>query len=154
MSEAMLFAISLAITVFGLVASYRSARRRGLASGMRGAAWSLVPLGATMTGVTKFATDLVFSPMKWAGVVLAGLAVVLYMVSGVMLRRGVNEGPQEQPAVGESGRKARKAGRKGADGSGARPAVGPSSPAARPADAGLDPDLADIEEILRRRGIQ
>lgn len=143
MSDEMLFIISLGITMLGLVASYGVAKRRGVASGMRGAAWSLVPLAATMTGVTEFVTDLVFSPAKWAGVVLAGLAVVLYMTSGVMLRRGVTDA-EDKPSVRD--RKSRKQG-KGERGSQQRAVE-------KHQDAALDPDLKEIEDILRRRGIQ
>ncbi|REF01000.1 hypothetical protein [Thermomonospora umbrina] len=156
MSDAVLFMISFGVTLLGLVASYGVAKRRGIASGMRGAAWSAVPLAATLTGVTEFVTDLVFSPAKWAGVALAGLAVVLYMVSGVMLRRQVEGGEGGRGEVGDEtsrgrGRKGRaeSAGSAGGAGRARRPrAVEP------PAGTPGDPDLAEIEEILRRRGIQ
>ncbi|HEX2314200.1 MAG TPA: hypothetical protein VHJ17_10715 [Thermomonospora sp.] len=138
MSDAVLFMISLGVTLLGLVASYGVAKRRGIASGMRGAAWSAVPLAATLTGVTEFVTDLVFSPAKWAGVALAGLAVALYMVSGVMLRRQVDGGERERPVGGAA--KERRA--------------RPKRAVERPAAAPVDPDLAEIEDILRRRGIQ
>jgi hypothetical protein len=144
MSDAMLFAISLAITALGLVASYGVAKRRGTASGLRGAAWSVVPLAATLTGVTEFVTDLVFSPAKWVGVALAGLAVVLYVVSGAMLRRGAADGGGRRGVAGPLGGAPR-----GQAGGARQRAVEKSSGA--PA---MDPDLQEIEEILRRRGIQ
>ncbi|GAA3203902.1 hypothetical protein [Actinocorallia longicatena] len=128
MSDALLFTISLAITALGLFASWGAAKRRGTASGLRGAAWSLVPLGFYLTGLTEFLSDLVFSPVKWAGVVTLGAAGALYVVSGVKLRT-----PKEP-------RQARP---------GERPAV---SRGQKP-DANLGDDLGDIEEILRRRGI-
>lgn len=141
MDDVFLFAVSLAVTLLGLAGSLRAYRRRGVASAMRGTAWSLVPMAAYLTGLTAWATDLVFSPVKWAGIVLLGLAGVLYLVSGVMLRRG----------AGGTG--------SGKEAAGARPAVprGARRQAEQPIEprrsADVDPDLADIENILRRRGI-
>lgn len=143
MSDAAIFAISLGVTLVGLVASWGVYRRRGAASGARGAALSLVPLAASMTGVTKFFADLVFSPMKWAGVVVAGLAVVLYLASGAALsRRAMTEGEDSGAS-----RKAPKQKRAGA-GKEPKGAVGGPAPTAG------DPDLAEIEDILRNRGIK
>lgn len=136
MGDFFLFSISLGITVLGLVASWRVARRRGVASGMRGAAWSLVPMAAYLTGFTEWMTGLVFNPVKWAGVAVLGLAGVLYVVSGVMLRRGAGSAGVE---VGDGG--------KATEGTRAKGEV------ERPQQAAADPDLAEIENILRKRGI-
>ncbi|GAA4601198.1 hypothetical protein GCM10023195_02720 [Actinoallomurus liliacearum] len=141
MSDVLLFTISLAATVLGLLGSWAAYRRRGAASGMRGAAWSMVPMGAYLTGLTKFLSDLVFSPVKWAGVALFGLGALLYVASGVMLRKA-------PAADGGSGRKnAPKSAPKGAAAKGElqsrRPTAGPA----------VDPDLAEIEQILKNRGI-
>ncbi|MFG2001337.1 hypothetical protein ACGFNU_19530 [Spirillospora sp. NPDC048911] len=138
--------ISYGITLLGLVISWGVYKRRGAASGMRGAALSLVPAALAMTGVTDFVTGLVFSPVKWAGVVLAGLAVVLYLTSGVMLSRRAESGE----AVAEGKRKGKKA-PKAAKQSRAKGAVERSGGGA---SAALDPDLAEIEDILRNRGIK
>lgn len=148
MDDFLLFAISLGLTVVGLVASWGAYRRRGAASGMRGAAWSLVPMGAYLTGTTKFLTDLALSPSKWAGVVVVGLAVVLYMVSGVLLRRGTGQGDAAGPADAAKARKAPKA----AKGPARRPAKG-AVEQSKPDASGLGDDLGDIQDILKRRGI-
>src|SRR6516165_10837544 len=87
-------------------------RRRGLGSGLRWAAWSLLPLAAYLTGsiemfwkmgvaIGDFAKAFVFSPKVWAGIALAGLAVVLFVVSGPMRRRGVGRDQDKEAA--ESG---------------------------------------------------
>ncbi|MFA1555432.1 hypothetical protein [Actinomadura chokoriensis] len=105
MSDAAIFAISLGVTLVGLVISWGAYRRRGAGTGLRGAALSLVPLAAALTGVTEFFIDLAFSPVKWAGVGVAGLAVLLYLTSGAMLsRRDAASGGGK--AAGEGGRKA------------------------------------------------
>lgn len=139
----MLLLLSLGITVLGLLGSWAVYRRRGAASAMRGTAWSLVPMGAYLTGTTKFLSDLVFSPSKWAGVIVVALAVVLYVVSGTMLRRGAGQAEQRSakkdiPKTAKAPTERRP---KGAVEQG------------KPDLAGLGDDLGDIEEILKRRGI-
>jgi hypothetical protein len=138
MSDFFLFTISLAVTVLGLAGSWAAVRRRGIASGMRGAAWSTVPLAAYLTGLTKFLADLAFSPVKWVGVALFGLGAVLYVTSGGMLRRGGGERKEVAEPKGES----KSAAKGGKD----RAAIEKRSPA-------TDPDLAEIEQILKNRGI-
>lgn len=141
MSDVLLFTISLAVTALGLLGSWGAYRRRGLASGMRGAAWSMVPIGAYLTGLTKFLADLALSPVKWTGVALLGLGGLLYVTSGVMLRRGA-----VAPPAGE--RKGASAGERKTTSAGPAPkaSLERRAPAA-------DPDLAEIEEILKKRGI-
>ncbi|MEU9871881.1 MULTISPECIES: hypothetical protein [Actinomadura] len=141
MSDAAIFAISLGVTLVGLVISWGAYRRRGAGTGLRGAALSLVPLAAALTGVTEFFVDLAFSPVKWAGVAVAGLAVLLYLASGAMLsRRG---GADDGRAAAKSGDGRRSAGRGGKPGRGVE----------GPAPGGGDPEMAEIEKILRDRGI-
>lgn len=143
MSDTAIDLISLGVTLVGLVISWGVYRRRGAASGMRGAALSLVPLAAAMTGVTEFFVDLAFSPVKWAGVGVAGLAVLLYLTSGAMLSRragGGSDGGGKAAARGKGEPKA--AGR----GGGPRGEVGGAQPSG-------DPEMAEIEKILRDRGI-
>ena len=93
-----------------------------------------MPLGAYLTGLTKFLVDLAFSPVKWAGVAVLGLGALLYVTSGVMLRRG---------AVAPPARERRKS---APAGEAPKAAVERRAPAA-------DPDLAEIEQILKNRGI-
>ena len=92
------------LTGLGLVLSYFAMRRRGLGAGLRGAAWSLLPLAAYLTGsiemfwkmgvaIGDFAKGFVFSAQVWAGIAVAGLAVVLFMVSGPLRRRGQEQAP-------------------------------------------------------------
>ncbi|MFD0903746.1 hypothetical protein [Actinomadura sediminis] len=145
MSDAAIFAISLGVTLLGLVISWGVARRRGAATGVRGAALSLVPVGAALTGVTGFLADLVFDPEKWAGVVVLGLAVVLYMASGAMLAR--------RSGGGRKGGEGKSGGKSGGEGGGRRAAAGKAPKGEVGGAQGADPEMAEIEEILRNRGI-
>ncbi|MCP3011871.1 cellulose synthase [Nocardiopsis dassonvillei] len=156
------------LTLAGLVISFFVWRAKGAASGLRGVAWSLLPLAAGLIGlmnaVWQFAMSifgilvgLLFNPAVWAGVALAGLAVVLYVVSGVMRARDVGTRPgraKEPKATGGAG---------GAAGPGAaEPGAAPAAPGAKgkvgpaPKAGAADDlsDLGDIEELLRKRGIE
>ena len=86
------------LTLLGLIASWLVWRRRGAAAGLRGAAWSLLPLAAYLTkavrmlwqigsAIGSFASSLILSPQVWAGVAVTGLAVVLFVVSGTLRGR-------------------------------------------------------------------
>ena len=151
------------LTLVGLVISFLVWRAKGPASGLRGVAWSLVPLAAGLLGlmnaVWQFVLSilgilmgLIFNPMVWAGVALAGLAVVLYVVSGFMRARGVGtRGRAREPKAAEEG------------GAAAPPAAGaPTAPkgqvgGAAPKGGKKQDDLSefgDIEDLLRKHGIE
>jgi hypothetical protein len=155
------------LTGLGLVLSYVALRRRGLGSGLRWAAWSLLPLAAYLTGAIEmfwkigiaigdFAKGFVFSTQVWAGIALTGLAVVLFVASGSVRRRSVKSGkPKEATTAG------------GAAGTLPAAAGGtlatrsaPTAPAKAPAKTSKaknadddDDDLGDVADILRRHGI-
>ncbi|MEU9889152.1 cellulose synthase [Sphaerisporangium sp. NPDC051011] len=154
------------LTAVGLVLSFLAFRRRGAGAGLRAAAWSLIPVAAYLTGALPalwtmgtaavgFVTGLVFSPKVWAGVAVAGLAALLFLVSGVLrgrtlgesrTRRRAKQDPAAQPSAGPSP---------------TLPSVTaptqpnrPPLPKRQPTTAAApDDDLGDIEEILKRRGI-
>ncbi len=164
------------LTGLGLVLSYLVMRRRGIGSGLRGAAWSLLPLAAYLTGSVKmfwkigvaiadFAKGFVFSTEVWSGIAVAGLAALLFVVSGPMRRRSKrgqrgqrghrDQQGQDQQAVGAA--KAGSGGREIAPRT-APVATTASSPAPVKARKGKnaaddDDDLGDVEDILRRHGI-
>jgi hypothetical protein len=154
------FPLCAGLTGLGLVLSWLALRRRGAGAGLRGVAWSLLPLAAYLTGavemlwrigtaIADWAGGFVFSPKVWSGVIVFALAVLLFMVSGALRRR----------SAARSGRL------EGAD----RRAVGPARAAGQPASleptpagrqaaprkgkADADDEFAEVEEILRRRGI-
>ena len=170
------------LTGLGLVLSYFAYRRRGLGSGLRWAAWSLLPIAAYLTGsiemfwkmgvaIGDFAKGFVFSPKVWSGIALAGLAVVLFVVSGPLRRRGVSREQDKQAAESGATRAlsqdpagrgqlatrpaaARQPGTRQAD---TVPAARPAQPPAKGRKARNadddDDDLGDVADILRRHGI-
>lgn len=143
------FPLCAGLTGLGLVLSWFVFRRRGLRAGLRGVAWSLLPLAAYLTGAIEmiwkmgvaigdFASSFVFSPEKWAGIAVTGVAIVAFVVSGMMRGRTAKDvkgkdGPAGAPAAKKSQAIA------------ARSSQAPS--------VSDDDDFSEIEKILRNRGI-
>jgi len=160
------------LTGIGLVLSYLAMRRRGIVSGLRGAAWSLLPVAAYLTGAIEmfwkmgvaigdFATGFVFSPKVWSGIAVAGFSALLFVVSGPLRRRRVKRG--QDPRATETA--AGPAGTLSAATTGNQlttrldPKTAPA-PAKAPVKARKgkgaaddDDDLGDVADILRRHGI-
>jgi hypothetical protein len=155
-------ALGAGVSVIGILLSWPVWRRRGAAAGLRGIAWSLLPLAAALTGVTAmlwqmgaaavtWVTGFVFNPTVWAGVIVGGLAVVLYVVSGVLRgRSAATRAASRDDAGGASGRVAAKP--DSATGRRAGSGAGPEQVERRRAEP-ADPDMAEIDAILKRRGI-
>jgi hypothetical protein len=158
------FLICGGLTAVGLVLSWVRYRRKGPRAGVRLAAFSLLPLAAYLTGtvtlitrissaVAGFASSFVFSPERYAGIVLAGVAAGLLLISGGIPLTGRNKRKKARAA---------KAGGPAAAGTvapGERAQLSPASPQVpkrgkRGASDPADDDLSDVEEILRRRGIK
>ncbi|GAB3039954.1 hypothetical protein GCM10011376_36360 [Nocardioides flavus (ex Wang et al. 2016)] len=138
----------------GAIWTWIAFRRRGAANGLRALGFTLLPAAAWLTGtlemvveiagsVTDWATSLVFNVLTWTGVGLAGLAVVLFVVSGFIRDRQLARGR----AAGSS-----------ADARDTAAATGlPEASSTRSRQRGgspVDDDLADIEALLRKRGIE
>jgi hypothetical protein len=152
------------LTLLGLIGSWAAWRRRGAAAGVRGVAWSLLPVSLYLTGLLELVWDvvrsavswvshLIFSPTVWAGVALFGVSVVLYVVSGVA--KGRRSPAAEKPAK-----------TKPTAATGELTSTGPapasaSAPAAKPAKAPKgakaskqeSSEFDEIEDILKRHGI-
>jgi hypothetical protein len=134
------------LTVIGVILAWTVTRRRGSAAGMRVLAWALLPVAAYLTGavavvwevgsaIVRWVTGFAFSPTRWAGVVVALVAVLLFFVSGALRSRAISRG-----------RKARSAELSG-------PPSLPGRKPSAPARTSGDDELSEVEEILKRRGI-
>jgi hypothetical protein len=139
--------IFVAATVVGLVLSGLAWRRKGARSGIRGIAWSLLPAAAWLThalglvgrivsAVVRFGAAFVFSPEAWLGIILVGVSVLFFLVSG-----GI-------PLVGSRRRHRREV--ESGRGEPGRPVAGSSGRAA--VESG-DDDLSDVRDILKKHGI-
>ncbi|CAN5664856.1 hypothetical protein BH11ACT8_BH11ACT8_24530 [soil metagenome] len=148
--------LALALTLLGGTYTWWAYQHRGVAPALRGAAITLLPLAAYLTKTLKmftriadaiaaWATSLVFSPAVWLGVVVAGMSVLLFGAARVVERR---TGPREVDEPATSRRTLRK--------ERALPAAPePAASSGRKAEPAIstDDDTAEIEAILRKRGI-
>ena len=144
-------ALTAALTVAGAIWTWIAFRRRGAANGLRALGFTLLPAAAWLTGtlemvveiagsVTDWATGLVFNIFTWAGVGLAGLAVVLWLVSGIIRDR--------QLARGQAAGTGRTTDTK------TSPEALPPSAGPRQGRSPVDDEMADIEAMLKKRGIE
>jgi hypothetical protein len=141
-------ALTVILTLAGLVGTGVLWRLRGPVAGLRMLAVALLPTAAYLTGtlrlvweigdaVVSWAVRFTFSPTVWLGIGLAAVAVALFSVAGALGRRGVGGSPRPRG--------------KALPGSPSRaPAKPAGTTATQPAE---DDDMADIEAILKRHGI-
>lgn len=153
-------AMCAALTGLGGVLAFRAAQQGAYLRATRWVGLALIPIGLYLTGLatlarrvgsalTDWATDLAFGVRAWAGVAVLAVAIsLLILVRAVNARR--SGAAAEPPAVsGSSGRLlAAATGQRSA-----RPATAKPAKRSRRDDTGLGGEFAEIEEILKRRGI-
>ncbi|WP_246142708.1 hypothetical protein [Nocardioides rubriscoriae] len=143
-------ALALALSLVAGTWTWFAYRRRGLGAGLMGAGLTLLPIAAYLTrtlrlvgevgsAIGRWATSLVLSPVVWAGIVLAGIAVVLFGAGRAVEARG--GGKPRRPAKVRGDERLELPGTTPASGTTAR-----RTPT-------VDDDLADIEALLKNRGI-
>ncbi len=143
-------ALALVLTLTGGGFTYWAFTHRGSAAGTRGAALTVLPVAAWLTGtlrmftrildaVVDWATSLVLSPLVWLGIGLAGLSVALWVVAGFLGSR-TPDAKRPRPSA-PAGRRSEEL------------------PAARRPESGpvvrdeMDDEMDEIQAILRKRGI-
>lgn len=128
-----------ALTLVFALGTVWAFRNRGAAAGLRGLAITLLPPAAWLTGtlemfteitgsVADWATGLVFNPLVWIGATLFGTSAVLFLIAGRLRGRGLTTSRNDAIPAGSGSRQP--------------DAAGPQ-----------DDDMSDIEELLRKRGI-
>ncbi|MBD0676573.1 hypothetical protein [Streptomyces sp. CBMA156] len=148
-------AISFILTAGGVAFAGLRAYRRRFLSATRWFAVALLPAGIYLTGLfplastiarefADWATKLVLDPRVWTGIALLGVSAALLVTTRWVSRRGTPvEGAQERPAAAAAAPE--------------RPAVTPTPKAPKKPAGGKREDalgdFADVEEILRKRGI-
>jgi hypothetical protein len=122
-------------------AAYQRSQKRDMRGAARMAALALVPVGLDLAGFVRlgrkvgdavghWALNLIFDPLVWIGIIMLGLAALLWIVTGFG-----SPDESETEAIASTPRRA----------------VGPSRQKTAPASAtGEDPE---IEAILRKHGV-
>ena len=118
---------------------------------VQGVGLALAPIALYLSGLLRllwngivavgtWASTLIFSPAVWLGMGLLGVCVVLWVVGGLVARRG----RRAEPAKAASGRST----------TAALPAKGRAGQVPARKQAEVDPELAEIEALLKSRGIE
>lgn len=169
MEETTWAALTVILTILGLAWTVIAFRRRGAINALRALGFTLLPAAAWLTGtltmfteivgsIADWATNLVFDPQVWTGVALAGAGVGFVLLAAFLRDRQLAK-VQDQKAV--------TSGKAGATGTGSASAVGTPRPASTPTTTGTtasssgrtrkstgEPEMEDVEEMLRKRGIE
>lgn len=144
MNDEAWLALAVALTVAGAGGTWWAFTHRGASTGLKLTALTMLAPAAYLTGTLELAGEIVMATIDWAGgfvfgltawigVGLAGLAALLFGIS-----TKVKDG--RRPATGHH------------EGDAAPKQVRPAK--STKAEAPLDPDLADIEALLKKRGIE
>lgn len=144
--------------VVGVIAFARGRRGRAL----QGLAFALGVVALYLTGllrlvwdavvaVVRWATGNVFDLSAWIGFGALALAVVLWVVGGVVARRSRR---RAKAVVGESKGQPRVGAERRAAAPAGRGVAKPQQAGLKPAQPVQDEDMAEIEALLKSRGIQ
>jgi hypothetical protein len=145
MDEAAWGALTLSLTLLGGIYTWFAFRSRGFVAGLRGVGFTIIPVALLLTDTLEMATKIgsavgdwvgnfAFSPASWLGIILALVSVTCFVAAGFLAERGVGASPSEA-------KPSRKALGKG------------KGTKKEPVLADVDPEMAEIEALLRKRGI-
>jgi len=153
------------LTAVGLIGSWFALRRRGPRAAARWLAWALLPIALYLVGILQvlwrfgvaigdFFGGLAFSPKVWSGVILAGISLVLFVVTGGLRGRSRRKRARAEPDSQPAATRALAAVPPAAASAGvaSRPKAAPV-PAKRKGAAPADDDFGEVAAILKRHGI-
>ena len=155
------------LTAVGLVGSWFALRRRGAKAALRWVAWSLLPIAAYLVGVLQvlwrfgvaigdFFSGLAFSPKVWSGVILAGVSLVLFVVTGGLRGRARRKRAKAEQDSQPSPTRALATAPPMAASAAAtvsRPKAAPAPAKRKGGGAAADDDFGEVADILKRHGI-
>ena len=150
--DTVLLPLCVGLTLLGIIATGIAWRRGNKGRVVQGVGLALAPIALYLSGLLRllwngivavgtWASTLILSPAVWLGMALLGLCVVLWVVGGFVARRSA---PRTKEAKAASG-PAKTA---------ALPAQGRSGRAPARNQPEVDPELAEIEALLKSRGIE
>lgn len=161
-SDVVLLPLCIGLALIGVIVAGVAWRKGSRGRVVQGIGLALAPIALYATGLLRlvwdavvalanWATSIIFSPSMWFGISLLGLCVVLWVVGGLLTRRAVSKRGSAPAAP---------AGNRPAVGTGSTATTSRTSKAApkappkgkAPAQE-VDPELAEIEAILKNRGI-
>jgi hypothetical protein len=147
------------LTAVGLIGSWFTWRRRGPRAAARVLAWALLPIALYLVGILQvlwrfgvaigdFFSGLAFSPKVYAGLIIAGISVLLFFVTGGLRRRSMKQQKGEKKQDTDTGPGQLMP----STATTARTQPAPA-PAKRKKSAAPDEDFDEVADILKRHGI-
>ena len=145
MDEAAWGALTLSLTVLGGIYTWFAFRSRGFVAGLRGVGFTIIPVALLLTDTLEMATKIGsavgdwvvgfgFNPASWLGIILAVVSVTCFVAAGFLAERGVGAATSDAKPSPEELNK----------GKGTKK---------EPVLSDVDPEMAEIEALLRKRGI-
>ena len=167
-SDVVLLPLCIGLALIGVIVAGVAWRKGSRGRVVQGIGLALAPIALYFTGLLRlvwdavvalgnWATSIVFSPSMWFGISLLGLCVVLWVVGGLLTRRAVTK-RGSAPAAAAGTRSAVGTGGSAAAKVPTTKAATTKSAAPKPAKGKapaqeVDPEMAEIEAILKNRGI-
>jgi hypothetical protein len=163
--DTVLLPLCVGLTLLGVIATGLAWRRGSKGRVIQGVGLALAPVALYFSGLLRllwngvvalgsWASRIIFSPAIWFGLSLLGLCLVLWVVGGLVARR--YPGTSKSKSAAKTA-KAVPAGKSASAGTtAALPARGTAAgkPTARQQALGEDDDMAEIEALLKSRGIE
>ncbi len=150
--DTVLLPLCVGLTLLGIIATGIAWRRGNKGRVVQGVGLALAPIALYLSGLLRllwnaivafgtWASTLVFSPLVWLGMALLGLCIVLWVVGGMVARRSAPRAKETKAASGAST-------------AAALPAKGRIGRAPTRQQPEVDPEMAEIEALLKSRGIE
>ncbi|HEY5787040.1 MAG TPA: hypothetical protein VIT65_19930 [Microlunatus sp.] len=160
-SDVVLLPLCIGLALIGVIVAGVAWRKGSRGRVLQGAGLALAPIALYFTGLLRLVWDavvalvswagsIIFSPTMWFGISLLGLCVVLWVVGGLLTRRSVVK-RGSTPAAVATGRPAVGT---GSTATAAKAPAKKAAPKGRAPQQEVDPEMAEIEAILKNRGIQ
>ena len=163
-ADAVLLPLCIGLALVGVVVTVIAFARGRRARALQGLALALAPVALYLTGLLRLVWDAVVALVRWAtgnafdlgawvGFGVLALAVVFWVVGGVLARRSrrAAKAAPVTPGTASAGQRQVTAGGTAAGKAGAGRGASRQQAAAAPAQ---DDDMAEIEALLKSRGIQ
>ena len=156
-ADAVLLPLCIGLSLIGIIVVALAWRRGNRGRVVQGVGLALAPTALFFTGLLSllwngvvatvgWASRILFTPSVWFGITLLGVCVVLWVVGRLLVKRSAGRAPAVKQGQQSRGRQQ------------SLPAAGKAQPATRGSAAGksqppIDDDMAEIEAILKNRGI-
>jgi hypothetical protein len=151
--DTVLLPLCVGLTLLGVIATGIAWRRGNKGRVIQGIGLALAPIALYFSGLLRllwdaivafgtWASKIILSPAVWIGLSLLGLCVVLWVVGGLIARRSTNAKSKEVSAESTASALPAKKG------------SGKTSGKTRQSEPPIDEEMAEIEALLKSRGIE